>query len=100
MKKKTTIFGISSVWKSALIKNGKDLLYELEKTGIPALELEYRISSDTFNQLKNSLHNSELKVLSLHNYCPHPDVLPPDRKSGDAFRLSALDENERQLVKG
>ena len=92
------MFGISTAWKSSVIRDGIELIDELEKTGIPGVELDYRISAEAFDQIKNRLKNSKLTVLSLHNYCPHPDILPIEKASGDAFRLSSIDEQERKLA--
>lgn len=92
------MFGISTAWKSPEIKDGNQLIDELEKTGIPGIEIDYRINSTAFQQIVKRLKNSSLKVLSLHNYCPHPDILPPEKASGDAFWLSAIDEDERKLA--
>lgn len=91
------MFGISTAWKSREINDGIQLIDELEKTGIPGIELEYRITKEAFHQIKNRLKTSKLTVLSLHNYCPHPDILPIEKASGDAFRLSSIDEQERKL---
>lgn len=92
------MFGISTAWKSSKIRDGIQLIDELEQTGIPGVELDYRISAAAFQQIKNHLKTSKLTVLSLHNYCPCPDILPIEKATGDAFRLSALDEQERKLA--
>jgi sugar phosphate isomerase/epimerase len=92
------MFGITTAWKSPEISDGAQLLAELRKTEIPGLELEYRLSSATFAQLKKELYKSSLQVLSLHNYCPHPEILPIEQASGDAFWLSSIDERERKLA--
>ncbi len=92
------MFGISTSWKTTEIKDGNLLMDELEKTGIPGVELEYRISGEAFNQIKKRLQSSSLRVLSLHNFCPHPEILPIEKASGDAFSLSSLDEKERRLA--
>jgi len=92
------MFGISTCWKSPEIKNGIQLIDELEKTGIPGVELDYRISTEAFHQIKNRMKTSKLTVLSLHNYCPCPDILPIEKASGDAFRLSSIEEQERKLA--
>ncbi len=92
------MFGISTSWKTTEIRDGNRLIDELEKTGIPGLELEYRISGEAFSQIKKRLKSSSLKVISLHNYCPHPEILPIEKASGDAFCLSSLDEDERKLA--
>lgn len=92
------MFGLSTSWKSFGIRDGNRLIDELEKTGIPGIELEYRITVEAFNQIKKRLKSSSLKVLSIHNYCPHPEILPIEEASGDAFCLSTTDEDERKLA--
>jgi sugar phosphate isomerase/epimerase len=90
------MFGISTSWKSSKILDGDRLIDELEKTGIPGIELEYRITTRAFRQIKKRLQNNSFKVLSLHNYCPYPEILPIENASGDGFRLSSIDEDERK----
>ena len=34
--------------------------------------------------------------MSLHNFFPHPEILPSNKASGDAFLLSSLDNDERK----
>jgi len=92
------MFGISTAWKSSEINTGIELLKELEKTEAPAIELEYRLSSNVFKEISAELKGSSLQVFSLHNYCPHPEILPLNKASGDVFWLSAIDEQERKLA--
>ncbi len=92
------MFGIATSWKASEISDGNQLIDELERAGIPGVELEYRLTIELFNRIKARLKKSLLKVLSLHNYCPHPEILPVDKASGDAFWLSAIDEDERKLA--
>ena len=63
--------GISTAWKSKVIHDGKELLRELIETGIPGVELEYRVTANMFQQMKEILKSGEIKVLSVHNYFPH-----------------------------
>jgi len=91
------MFGISTSWKSSKIRDGIQLIDELEKTGIPGVELDYRISAEAYHKIKNRIKTSKLTVLSLHNYCPCPDIVPIEKATGDAFRLSSIDEQERKL---
>ena len=92
------MFGISTVWRSKAAGTGEELVKKLEDTGIPGVELEYRITTEKFEQVKKALKSSSLKVLSIHNYMPHPDILPESKVSGDALLLSSTDEDERKLA--
>jgi len=88
------MLGISTVWQSGKIKNGEELFNKLYELGLNALELEYRISEETYKQMKPFLKKGRLKVLSIHNFFPVPDIL--ESGSGDAFLLSSPDEEERK----
>jgi len=90
------MLGISTAWKSDKIKDANRLLDELSKTGLYGLELEYRISQEMYQEMKPALKKSVFKVLSIHNFFPVPDILPVNQGSGDAFRFSSEDEDERK----
>lgn len=90
------MLGISTAWKSDKIKDANRLLDELSKTGLYGLELEYRISQEMYQEMKPALKKSVFKVLSIHNFFPVPDILPKNQGSGDAFRFSSEDEDERK----
>jgi sugar phosphate isomerase/epimerase len=92
------MLGISTCWKSASCKTGEELLNHLIPTGITGLELEYRITEDLYNQFIKIIKKSEFRIFSLHNYCPHPGILPYEQACGDAFMLSATDSQERKLA--
>ena len=73
-----------------------DLLQMLKNMDIAALELDYRLQRPVYDQLKTALPESRIKVVSLHNYCPCPALRPGAAPSGDYFRLSTLDREERR----
>ncbi len=89
---------ISSIWRSSNLRDGPSLLSALEQTGLGAIELEYRITEETFYQMLPMLKKGRLQVRSMHNYCPLPDILPIDKASGDAFPLSSPDPDVRRLA--
>lgn len=92
------MFGISTAYKSFEIRDGNKLFDAVEKTGVPGVELDCRLTADAYGQIARRLNNGSLLVLSLHNYCPHPEILPIENASGDAFMLSAIEEQERLLA--
>ncbi|MDZ7318194.1 MAG: sugar phosphate isomerase/epimerase [candidate division KSB1 bacterium] len=92
------MFGISTIWRSSIISDGQQLLEALAPTGIGGLELEYRLTKAAFQQIRTQLKNGAWKVLSLHNYCPHPEILPIEKASGDAFSLSSTNAEQRRLA--
>ena len=58
------------------------------------MELDYRITSDFYEQMKPFL-TKELRAVSIHNYFPLPEEIPPSRASGDLFLLPCPDRDER-----
>ena len=91
------MIGISTVWRSKLIEDGKELLEALSPLPFSALELDYRISETAFKDIKNSLKR-DWRVLSIHNYFPRPDSIPLAKASADMFLLSNPDKEERLLA--
>ena len=91
------MIGISTVWRSKLIENGKELLKALSSLPFSALELDFRISESAFKEIKKQLKKN-WQVLSIHNYFPRPDFIPLSKVSGDIFLLTHPDKEERLLA--
>jgi sugar phosphate isomerase/epimerase len=88
------MLGISTCWCSKRVSGGEEIAKDILELGLEGVELEYRIRSVVFREMKPYLHKA-LKVLSVHNYFPLPDDMPLDKASGDLFLLSSPDEDER-----
>lgn len=65
--------------------------------GLSAVELDFRVTAEQLERIRPSL-DSEIKVISLHNFCPVPDGVKPEKASGDLFNLASLDWEERRLA--
>ena len=89
------MLALSTSWRSSKITDARALLKSFERLPISGLELDYRISEQTFEQVKNLLPKSRFEVVSVHNYFPTPVVQPSSAASGDFFMLSSLDQEER-----
>jgi sugar phosphate isomerase/epimerase len=94
----TTMLALSTCWKSTETTDAEALLEFFEHLDISALELEYRISEPTYQQMRGPLKNSRLSVVSVHNYFPKPSIKPGSKASGDFFMLTSLDKAERNLA--
>ena len=88
------VIGLSTSWRSSTAVKGRELVEELMSLGVDGLELDYRIPSALFADMKHALR--KIRVFSVHNYFPVPDILLPSQGSGDAFLLSANDVEERK----
>lgn len=89
------MLALSTSWKSTETTDAEALLEFFHRLDISALELEYRISESTYQQMRKPLKKSRLKVVSAHNFFPKPSIKPESRASGDFFMLTSLDEEER-----
>jgi len=87
------MIGLSTAWRSGQVKDAKELLSQFEEIGIKKLELDYRISEETFKEMLPLLKKS-FTISSIHNFFPIPNIL--SEGSGDAFLLSSPDEEERR----
>lgn len=59
------------------------------------VELEYRITSSAFQELRPYIMKKGIKVLSIHNFFPLPDGYY-HKPSGDIYKHSSLDSEERE----
>ena len=82
------MLGISTVWKSGEFKDGEKLMESLAGLGFLEIELEYRISADTFKGIKQFLRNTkDVKIASIHNFFPIPDI--HETGGADIYHFSA-----------
>ena len=90
------MIGLSTVWTSAAARSGEALLGPILDAGITAVELEYRVTQRLYHELPPIIRRWAMRVLSIHNYFPLPEGVPPEQASGDVFSLSSLDTDERK----
>ena len=89
------VLGVSTSWAAGVVNHGRDLVERCKALDIDGLELDYRLPPPLFRQVAAALKGSGLTVLSLHNFCPVPDMVPWDRVSAEPFLLSHPDREER-----
>ncbi len=91
------MLGISTVWKSGKVKDGQKLLECFARLGFRDIELEYRISGDTFREIRQYLKKTkDLKIVSIHNFFPVPDN--SGGGGADIFLFSSENSKERSLA--
>lgn len=90
-----TTLGISTCWWDEKSVSGEEIIQEALDLGLESIELEYRLTYAHLRQMKPLLNRS-IKVCSIHNIFPKPEVLPAGQSSGNIFFLSSVDRAERQ----
>jgi sugar phosphate isomerase/epimerase len=73
-----------------------ELLRPILDLGFDGVELDYRITRQIYQEALPLIRKYSIRVLSIHNYFPVPDILPTELANGDCFSLSSLDHEERQ----
>jgi sugar phosphate isomerase/epimerase len=90
------MLSLSTSWKSARAETEKDILMPIRNIGIRAIELDYRVPEEIFQQMLPALRRNEPAVTSIHNFFPVPAILRRDQGSGDAFLLSSQEKEDRE----
>jgi len=90
------MLSISTSWNYQPRTNVKEWLSQVKEMGFEAIELGYEISRTQLAEFERHLQDLGLKVSSIHNFCPTPDDEPSSRHVSNYYRLSALNEHERQ----
>ncbi|MGA2091219.1 MAG: hypothetical protein ABSH12_07165, partial [Endomicrobiales bacterium] len=74
------------------------LLEQVRKLGFPAVELNVEIPAEWMPEIIESVNKSEIRVSSLHNYCPAIKKIPHNRTIYSGYLLTSDDEDERRLA--
>ncbi len=91
------MLAISTAWMDEHI-DMKSWLLQVKDLGFDAVELSYKVTEKQLKEAESLLEDLELKVSSIHNFCPIPNDGPSPRHLSNYYRLSSIDEQERQLA--
>jgi len=90
------MLAISTAWNSKHSTDPKQMLTQIKEIGFDAIELGYNFTPDRLEELLPFISEIDLKVVSVHNFCPMTTETGLNRFAADAYRLSSLDEAERR----
>lgn len=94
------MISISTSWFNEDEQSIGDWLKQVHQFGYDAVELSYKVTHDQLEEARKTLSNLDLKVSSIHNFCPTPNDEPSPRHPSNYYRLSSQDEHERnQAIK-
>ncbi len=88
---------LSTSWNAFRHNNAKNLLFEIKKTGFQEVELSFNLTSSVVTDLEKCIGLLQMKVVSLHNYCPIPDGVLRKDALPDYFSMSSTDKEVRSL---
>jgi len=90
------VFALSTSWNIKRHSQGEELVREIHHLKFEALELNVEVPEEMVLEIESLCQAGEIKVLSIHNFCPRIDFLPPGRSLLDAYLLTSENEIERR----
>ncbi|MDY6951784.1 MAG: sugar phosphate isomerase/epimerase [Thermodesulfobacteriota bacterium] len=91
------MLGISTCWWNGKSFRGDEIVREALDLGFQGVELEYRITTSVYQQMRPQLKKA-MAVLSLHNVFPKPEDPAFGEEGSHPFLLSATDRDTRAMA--
>ena len=89
------MYSISTSWNAAKHSSGTDIIEEIKNIGFDTIELSFALPEKIVKEILKEKSAHRIYVSSLHNMCPLPSEIPPEKASPDFYSLSSLLEEER-----
>ena len=80
------MLAISTAWNSRLHRSGKKIISQLAGFGFESVELSFSLTKNIVFQISKL---KDIRVVSLHNFCPIPDGLTRNKALPDVYSLSS-----------
>ena len=87
--------GISTAWNALRHESGKKMVRELLDLGFDVLELDVHVTSGMIEEVLEIVKRGQVRICSLHNYCPLPAGIKREDAARNVLPLSSTDETER-----
>src|SRR5207247_1014391 len=88
------MYSLSTCWNSYRHTDGGAMLREIRYLGFEYAELSHGIRISLLPGILESVDAGEIKISTLHNFCPLP--IGVSQANPNLFRFSSLDTRERE----
>ena len=90
------MYSFSTCWNSARHTDGRAMLREIRELGFDYAELSHGIRISLLPGILEAVHAGEIKISSLHNFCPLP--VGVDKAAPNLYEFSSDREIDRRLA--
>ena len=87
---------LSTSWNAFRHDSGRKICDEILSLGIKKLELSFNLTNSVIDEINSFRKNSDIEIVSVHNFCPRPDGLEGKVALPDCFSLASLDSDQRK----
>jgi sugar phosphate isomerase/epimerase len=90
------VLGLSTSWNAPRYTDARKLVFEIKSLGFDEIELSFNLTSAMVDDISGLVGEGQVKVLSVHNFCPIPEGIERNLALPDYYSLASLFEEERQ----
>ncbi|MDD5156095.1 MAG: TIM barrel protein [Candidatus Omnitrophica bacterium] len=90
--------GLSTSWNASRYEDAKKLVFEIKSSGFQDIELSFNLPLAMVEEIADLVSSGEIRVLSLHNFCPIPEGIERSLALPDCYSVASRNEEERQAA--
>lgn len=88
----STVFLINS----SLNLHGEEIVKKGLELGFSSFELNIEVTRGMIEEIKKDVAEKKIEIVSLHNFCPRLDFIPPGKDLLNAYQFSSPNREERE----